>query len=223
MRMQLDGLDEETEHGTEGDLPPHLGAGWHEVVLQLLGTSTNSAMARQGPFPTADFGTCCACCDRETTSRMSYDPSVLRTAISVSVPRCSDCAPHLETYNPAKGIVFVGLVATTLLGLGAKYGVVFSVLGVVSAAVLITRVATRRVRRARLESCGHHSGIELVAKPFALVVRSTNQRFIADVRKRNRELVRRRLGGAIAPSLPHEEIEPRGSEASKAPPAESNT
>ena len=167
-----------------------LAAGWHKVLLGFPGVTTvAAALAPKGPFPHADYGSRCACCDQETTTRMSFDPSAQSSATPVEVPRCADCAPHVDTYNTGMTtLALIGLVAL-MFGLGWKNGAIFTVLGVIFAAALVIGVVRRRVAKAKLEACGHHSGLEIVAFPGILVVRSTNQRFIAEVRQRNRELV----------------------------------
>jgi len=168
---------------------------WNVVVLKGAGfTPLGSAMTRKGRFPAADYGTRCVCCDQETETRLSFDPSARHSASEIALPRCEACAPHVARGNTAPmiylGALGVGLV---LVAMGANNGW-WPVLGLgVLAFAAGGAYAWRTLaKRAAMRTQGHHVGLEIVAIPGLVSVRTTNPRFASELCSRNPQLAHRR-------------------------------
>jgi hypothetical protein len=161
------------------------------ITLRRPGASALEAIKREGSFPAARYGTRCACCSAETTLDMVFDPSTGYAATPIKIPMCTPCYGHVRKSNPIAALV-LALAGVLLLALAWKNGVVFGVLGGIALAAAAAVVLVGSSRQAKLYDQGHHVGLQIVALPGRVVVRTTNPTFAEDLLANNPELIERR-------------------------------
>jgi hypothetical protein len=171
---------------------------WQAVVMKERGFSVvRSAMTRKGSFPSADYGAACACCNAATDEVMDFDPSAQHRATPIAIPRCKACRMHLVPGNRAATVsIVLGCLAMLGFALGVKNGAVYYVLGALCTACLLAYWLSTVTNRATMHKQGHHLGIEVVALPGMVSVRTTNPTFAATLRERNAELIGDRRAGS---------------------------
>lgn len=138
------------------------------------------------------MGTRCVCCDTTTDKRLRFDPSTGRTSASgLELPRCDDCIDHVATGNNHSMILLALLsVGVIVLAIGATNAWPIGVVGaLIIAGAAGYHVAALR-KRASMREQGHHTGLEIVALPDLVNIRTTNPRFAQELRSRNRALLR---------------------------------
>ena len=160
-------------------------SGEQVVVLRAPGwTPAQNAFKFRGSFPGADYGTHCACCDAETSQRIQFNPSGGYAASAIAIPTCKDCQPHIQKSNPvAAGVL--AIVSPLGFALAYRNGIVFAVLGALCLAAAAAIFFTAQKKAAAMRATGHHIGLQVIAIPGVVQVRTTNARFAADVRAKN--------------------------------------
>jgi hypothetical protein len=169
---------------------------WHVVVFKHSSfTALGSAMTRQGTYPAADYGSKCLCCDQETEARLSFDPSARHVASAISLPRCTACESHVSASNSTAttlmGLLCVGLLLTALGWKQAAFREALP-LGLACFAAMGALFAFNYFKRVSMQKQGHCIGLEVVAIPGLVSVRTSNPRFARELRERNPDLVSRK-------------------------------
>lgn len=166
---------------------------WHAVPMRAPDfTALGSALTRKGTFPTADYGTRCLCCNVETETRLRFDPSASHASSAIALPACKDCLPHIQKGNHT-AFVTLGLlcVGVLLCALADKNGAWLWVPGIACFVAMAANYLLGKRTRDAMARRGHRNGLEVVAIPGLVSVRTTNPRFARELRERNPELVKR--------------------------------
>jgi hypothetical protein len=159
------------------------------VVLRAAGWSPIQAVGRGGSFPTASYGSRCACCDAETDLRLKFNPSTGWAATPIAIPACTDCLPHIQRTNPVAAgmLALVSLVFFAIAYTNAAWWALGGLACLAGAGAI--HLSARR-RHAAMIATGHHVGLQIVAIPGLVQVRTTNPRFADEVRTRNPDLAK---------------------------------
>ncbi len=155
---------------------------WHVAIMKLAGWTPLQGAVSKGTFPVGNYGSQCLCCNAETDIRLLFDPSVRHSASKIAIPRCKECASHVAAGNTMPMIMLGGGGAALLIG-AIGFTNFMPLVGVAAAilAVVAFIVLRAKAQRAAMEKTGHYSGLEVVAIPGLVSVRSTNPAFIRRV------------------------------------------
>lgn len=159
------------------------------VVLRAAGWSPIQAVGSRGTFPTASYGTRCACCDAETTMRLKFNPSSGWASSPIAIPACTDCLPHIQKSNPVAAFL-IGLVSLLFFGMAYKNENWWALVGVACLAIAGAIHLSSQRRQAAMIAKGHHVGLQIVTVPGLVQVRTTNPRFADEVRANNPDLAK---------------------------------